>query len=116
VRTLGFLPDTVLVDPEYLMLSKNNTTLKATPVNGTPGVDVFPNPVTDPVTVYLHDISHPSATLRLINAIGQVLYKKDIALINGAEIYQLNMGHLPKGLYILSITAGDFNFNKQLVK
>jgi aminopeptidase N len=118
IRTLGFVPDTVLVDPDYWLISKNNTTSKVSsiPSSGNGAVEIFPNPVTDPLTIYLHDINQPSATIRLINAAGQLVYKKDIALVNGAEVHQLNMGNLAKGMYILAITAGDFNYKKQLVK
>ena len=117
IRDIGFKPDTVLIDPEYRLISKNNTTAKVVFSNtGNPGVEVNPNPMQGPVTVYLHDFSQPSADLALYNAIGQLVYKQNIILTNGAEVFQLNVGNLSRGGYILKITAGDFKYTKKLLK
>ncbi|MEP7164983.1 MAG: M1 family aminopeptidase [Ferruginibacter sp.] len=117
VRDIGFIPDTVLVDPEYWLISKNNTTGKVVfPSTGNPGVEVNPNPVQNPLTVYLHDFKQESAYLTLHNMLGQLIYKQNIKLINGAEIVPLNFSNLSHGEYILKITAGDFKYTKQLLK
>jgi len=117
VRNIGFIPDTVLIDPEYWLISKNNTSAKTVFANtGNPGVEVYPNPMQDPVTVYLHDFNKPSAQLFLYNALGQLVHKQNIILINGAEILQLNVGHLSHGEYILKVTAGDFKYTKKLLR
>ena len=117
IRNIGFIPDTVLVDPEYWLISKNNTTEKVVfPNNGEPGVEVYPNPIQNPLTVYLHDFKQGSADLVLYNMLGQLIYKKNITLINGAEVVQLNFNNLSRGKYILKITSGDFKYTKTLLK
>ena len=117
VKNIGFKPDTVLIDPEYRLISKNNTTAKVVFSNtGNPGVEVYPNPMQNPVTVYLHDFDQSSADLVLYNAIGQLVYKQNIILINGAEIIQLNIGNLSRGEYILKITTGDFKYTQKLLR
>ena len=117
IRNIGFKPDTVLIDPEYWLISKNNTSAKVVFANtGNPAVEVYPNPLQDPVTVYLHDFNQPAAQLVLYNALGQLIYKQNIILVNGAEILQLNVGNLSRGVYILKITAGDFKYTKELLR
>jgi len=117
VKNIGFRPDTVLVDPEYRLISKNNTTDKVVFNNtGNPGVEVYPNPIQDPVTVYIHDLDRASADLCLYNALGQLVHKQNVILINGAEIIQLNVGNLSRGEYILKITAGDFKYTQKLLR
>ena len=117
VKNIGFIPDTVLIDPEYWLVSNNNTASKVVfPNTGNPVVEVYPNPMQNPLTIYLHDFNRPSAGLVLYNAIGQLVYKQNIILINGAEILLLNVGNLPAGGYVLKITSGDFKYTKKLLR
>ncbi|CAN5777167.1 M1 family aminopeptidase [soil metagenome] len=116
-RNIGFRPDTVLIDPAYWLISRNNTSSKTVFANsGNPVVEVYPNPMQDPVTVYLHDFYQSNAHLFLYNGIGQLIYKQNIILINGAEILQLNVANLSGGTYILKIRAGDFKYSKKLLR
>lgn len=116
-RVIGFTPDTVLVDPEYWLVSKNNSAARIDfGVTGNPVVEIYPNPMQDPLTVYLHDFTEPMATLVLYNALGQLVQKQTIQLINGAEILQLNTGKFPPGEYFLKVTAGDFKFIAKLLR
>ncbi len=117
IRNIGFIPDTVLVDPEYWLITKNNSTSKMIfPNTGNPAVEIFPNPIQNPFTVYLHDFKQESADLTLHNMLGQLIYKQSIKLINGAEFLQLNWSYLSKGEYILKITTGDYKYTKKLLK
>ena len=116
-RYIGFKPDTVLVDPEYWLISKNNTTAKTTFVNtGNPSVEVYPNPMQYPVTVFLQNFSRGNADMALYNDAGQLIHKQNIILVNGGEIIQLNVRNLSRGVYILKITAGDFTYTKKLLR
>ena len=117
IRNIGFKPDTVLVDPEYWLISKNNSTEKIIfPSTGNPVVELFPNPIQNPFTVYLHDFNLDAADLVMFNMLGQQIYKQHIKLINGAEILQLNFNNLSHGTYILKIISGDFKYTKKLLK
>src|SRR5690606_41476164 len=47
-KNIGFVADTVIIDPEYWLISANNITTKITSQNGEKNsVKVFPNPFTD---------------------------------------------------------------------
>ncbi|MEO6668637.1 MAG: M1 family aminopeptidase [Ferruginibacter sp.] len=117
IERLGFIPDTVLIDPEYNLVTKNNTSQKvATSNSGMPGVSVYPNPVQNPLTVYLHDFNETSANIILYNMAGQLIYKQKVALIDGTELVYLNLGHLSRGKYILKVLAGKFNYSTSLLK
>ena len=105
-----------MVDPEYWLISKNNTTLKTVfPNTGNPVVEIFPNPIQNPLTVYLHDFNQPAADLVLYNMLGQLVYKQNIKLFNGAEFLQLNLSNLSRGEYIIKVTAGEFKYTKKLL-
>ncbi len=117
IKNIGFIPDTVLIDPEYWLISKNNVATKVALSNsGNPGVEVYPNPVQNPLTVYLHDFNEPVAYLSIYNMAGQLVAKQQVVLINGTELVNLNLQHLARGQYILQIKAGSFRYTKKLLK
>ncbi len=117
IRNIGFIADTVLIDPEYWLITKNNTAVKTTLTNSGKGaVEIYPNPVTNPLTVYLHDFSENTATIRIYNNLGQLVFVKNIPLYNGAELLQLSLGQLPKGVYIVKVNVGENKFVKRIIK
>lgn len=99
---LGFVPDTVIVDPEYWLISRNNTAEKS-PYAGTgiSGIDIYPNPAIGPVSVFLHDIDGETVELRLYNSAGQLLWKGNQALLNTTAFLQFDMRNMASGVYYL---------------
>jgi len=117
IRQLGFVPDTVLIDPEYWLISKGNTSEKTFfPSSGNPAVEIYPNPIRNPLYVYLHDFNQPSASLTLHNAAGQLVYKQNVKLINGSEFLQFDFSRLARGEYFMKIVAGDFHYTQKLLR
>lgn len=116
IRNIGFIPDTVLVDEAYQIISKGNTSKKIAAINtGKPAVEVYPNPIQNPVNVYLHDFTGNNATIRIYGSDGRMVYAKDIVLIDGAEFFQIPFNHLAKGRYIMKIVSGEVVITKQLI-
>ena len=117
IRNIGFIADTVLVDPDYWLISKNNTTLKTNSTNTGKGVvEIYPNPLTKPLNVYLQDFSENIATIYIYNNLGQLLSTKNVQLYNGAELLQLPLRQLPKGVYIVKINVGNNKFVQRIIK
>ena len=118
LKNLGFVADSVFIDPEYWLLSRNNTTTKVQDVvNGQNIVQVYPNPIQNQFSVYLRNFVSPSAVITLFNAGGQRLYTKNINLVNGSEYIEIPSQHLPAGTYLLQITAGNnFKYVKKLLR
>ena len=117
IKQVGFVPDTVLVDPDYWIISKNNTTQKIALSNSGEGIaDIYPNPVTNPLNIYLHYFSATEASIQISNALGQVMYKNLVGLINGAELLQIPIRQWARGLYTVNIIAGNRKIVKQIVR
>jgi aminopeptidase N len=118
IKNIGFIPDTVLIDPEYWLISKNNTTTKVVDVvSGQNVVQVFPNPVSDPFFVYLRNFTAPSAIIHLYNAVGQLVYVKATGISNGSAFIELPSKNLAAGEYTLRVQTGNgFKYAKKLVK
>lgn len=116
IRDIGFLPDTVLVDPELWLISKNNSTQKTAVINsGNGAVDIHPNPVASPMTVFIHDFNAGNADVHIVNATGQLMYKKNVVLVNGAEIVRIPTNSWAKGMYIVHVKAGDKKIIKRVL-
>jgi aminopeptidase N len=114
---IGFIADTVLVDPEYWLLSRNNSTIKkASVISGQNIVQVFPNPLPNQFHVYLQNFVSNKVSITLYNAIGQLLYKKELTLANGSVYLDIPSHQLPHGEYNLRIQSGDFKYAKKLIK
>ena len=117
IRDIGFMADTVLIDPNYWLVTKNNTTSKLSVINTTTGILVYPNPVQDRFNVFLQNLPASSASLNLYNAAGQLVYSRNIALLNGTEFIEVPSANLAAGEYTMRILAGnDFRFVKKLLK
>lgn len=116
-RNIGFIADTVLIDPEYWLVTKNNVSAKVP--DATPGqnvVQVFPNPVGNQFYIYLRKMLAGNASIHVFNTAGQRVYTKNIQLVNGSAYVEIPSQFLSKGVYFLKIHAGDFKFVKKLLK
>jgi len=116
-RNIGFIADTVIVDPDYWLITRNNTQQKIT---NAPGggelITVFPNPVQGQFYVYFVNFTHPDATINLYDEIGQLIYRKAIT-VNGSEFIEVPTDRLAKGGYIVKIIAdGKTLFIKKILK
>jgi hypothetical protein len=115
---LNFIPDTVLIDPELWLLSKNNSQQKLQPPGNSNGIQVSPNPAGSNNWNLL--IKNPSGTsygLQLFTASGQLLLKYRIAT-SGADISTaIQNTRLPNGTYLLRIDDGTKNiFSQKIIK
>ena len=117
LQSIGFQPDTVLVDPEYWLISKNNSTQKTTLANSGEGIaEIYPNPVTNPLSILLHDFRGTSANVNITNAKGQRMYMRVIGLTNGAELIQIPTQNWAPGMYVILIDVAGKKIVKQVVR
>jgi len=117
IKNIGFIADTVLIDPDYWLITKNNVSAKL--ADATPGqnvIQVFPNPVGDLFYIYMHKMVAANADINLYNAAGQLIYIKKINLINGSGYIEIPSKKLSKGVYFLRIHADGLKFVKKLLR
>jgi aminopeptidase N len=117
IRNIGFVADTVLIDPDYWLISKNNISVKVPDPSAQNSIQVFPNPVQGQVYISLRNLAASTASINLYNAIGQLVYSKNITLLNGSEYIEVPAQQMAAGEYTLRIQAGnDIKFVKKLLK
>jgi hypothetical protein len=117
IRNIGFVADTVLVDPEFWLTSRFNTSVKI-PDQAAYGIKVFPNPVIDQIYISFSQLtSSSSATIVLYNSSGQRVYSSNVTLLNGSQYIAIPAQHLASGVYTIRINAGsELKYTKKLWK
>lgn len=116
LENIGFVPDSIFIDPEAWLITKNNTVTKTADNSAPNTVIVYPNPIQNQLSIWLRNIAAAEAYVTLYNAAGQLLQKQQIKLTNGSEYIEIPAAHLPAGIYTLRLTAGDFKYTKKLLK
>lgn len=115
-ENIGFVADSVFIDPDYWLISKNNIAVKTADKAPQNTVQVFPNPIQSQFAVYLRNMAAPSATINMYNAAGQLLSSQKINLVSGSQYVEVPSQHLPSGVYTLRITTDNFKYIKKLLK
>jgi hypothetical protein len=118
IRNIGFIADTVFVDPEYWLITRNNTAQKVP--DGATGqniVQVYPNPIRDQFYVYLRNVPNTAGTIQLFNAVGQLVHSRKLNIQNGSEFVEIQTGHLASGVYTVRVTTDSgVKFTKKLIR
>ncbi|MEP6950718.1 MAG: M1 family aminopeptidase [Ginsengibacter sp.] len=114
---IGFIADTIIIDPDYWLITKNNTSQKVKDsINGENIVQIFPNPFTNSFNVYLRNFTQQNGALKIFNTQGQLLFRKNI-MASGSFFTEVNTQSFPPGMYVLKIEAGnEVKFTKKILK
>jgi aminopeptidase N len=118
VRNIGFVADSVFVDPEYWLISKNNTVTKLAELALLPGaVNVYPSPCINELNVQLQSFTGNSLSLLLHNVLGQTMLHTTVPLYQGKAFLNIPVAQLSSGHYILTVIAEDgFKTTQRVVK
>ncbi len=101
---LNFVPDTVLIDPEYWLLSKGNTQQKLTVPTANDYIQITPNPAgSSNWTITIKNPSQANYSYTLINNLGQTLYQSSLTTNGGDVSKQIPNTQLPNGTYTIVI-------------
>jgi hypothetical protein len=80
-------------------------------------LQISPNPFTDLLKLNLNASKRSDAVINIVNAAGQQVYYRKIALESGANIISLdNMQKLSKGLYVMQIQSGGEILKHKLIR
>ena len=70
------------------------------------GLTVYPVPADEMLTVNFTSLMDQRMTLRLVNALGQVVVEENLGMVSGQRVLNINTSNLSAGIYSLSITNG----------
>ncbi|MCX6306020.1 MAG: T9SS type A sorting domain-containing protein [Bacteroidetes bacterium] len=85
--------------------------------SGTISLAVYPNPVTDHVSVSISMTQEVRVTAQILDLAGRVLSGNTFVLHNGANLFSLSTSLLPAGVYTLRVFSPEgFDTHNRLVK
>lgn len=113
----GFTADSAFFDPQGWLLSDKNTVIKtiSEAVNNNE-IKIFPNPGAGNLFVSLINPTGKRVAFQLLNASGQLLYKKEIEITGRDELIQIPSYQFPAGIYWVRVKGDNFNVVKKVVK
>ena len=115
---IGFKADTVIVDPGYWVLSRNNVSVKEADIPGDINeIKVYPVPTsTTSVTLSIKNPVERSMVVRIFNAAGQLMSQQNLSTPGRDEEIQINISKLSAGVYLLRLDAGNFKATRHIIK
>lgn len=102
---VGFKADTVIIDPDIWILAKTKTVSRTTTELLPPDdLQLYPNPSPGDAVLRLRNATGNKLSVRLFNAVGQLLFSRDIATAPGALVeVNIPLTRYPKGTYVVDI-------------
>jgi aminopeptidase N len=116
IRDIGFIPDTVIFDPEVKLISANNTAERIDIKNPPNYVKIFPNPFNAQFTIQLTKFADPAVSITIYSAVGQLMYKKEVSLPAGNEIVMIPSSTWSSGIYIVHVNSKTSKYVKSILK
>lgn len=115
IRDIGFAADSVIIDPDYWVISGNNTSEKLKE-NAENKIDIFPSPFLNEFYINLRNFTSTKARLRIYDSKGSLMIKNDF-VINNSLFYIVNAQNFGRGVYFLKIeTDNGIKFAKKILK
>lgn len=103
-KSIGFIPDTVIVDPDYWLITKNNTTQK-TEFSAEPNtVLVYPSPFHQSFSLFLQNFDGTKVDFKIYDMKGALVYNQSSSL-NQSYYQEIYTAAWPRGVYLLKITT-----------
>jgi aminopeptidase N len=115
IRDIGFAADTVIIDPDYWLITANNTSEKSEE-NAQNKVDIFPLPFLNQFYINLRNFGLTNANLKIYDSKGSLMLKNHFT-INNSLFFTVNTQNFARGIYFLKIeTDNGIKFAKKLLK
>lgn len=82
---------------------------------GVDGLNIYPNPSDEFVTIEMNTLSEMDMTIQIINLNGQTIVNDELIDQNGQVLRQYEMSQIPSGVYLISIQTEYSSVIKRLI-
>jgi aminopeptidase N len=115
---IGFIADTVLVDPNLWVVSANNKTVHHGYTGSLNEIKIYPNPVGNgPLYISLKNPTEQKLSVQLYNVAGQLLYVKTFDTPGGDQLLSIPFASYPRGIYLIKMDADNaIHFAGKIIK
>lgn len=108
IKDIGFIADTVLIDPESWLISRNNSSEKLLDIEpNSNNLVVFPNPFQDQFSILINNFKSAQISLSLYDAAGKKVFEQAYNLFRGKEFISIPCQQLATGRYTLKVSDGS---------
>ncbi len=108
---LGFVADTVLIDPDHQLISGKNKSIHQTLaldiMMSSSDVQTYPNPVTDKLSVNIKSLGVQEFRAVLYNSAGEKVWSQTFSGAKSMQSFTVPFTAMPRGIYLLHITTDD---------
>jgi aminopeptidase N len=104
---VGFIPDSAIIDPDFKLISANNTVTKTEIAASEENVSIFPNPIGNEFSVLLKNMTEGILFIRLYDTKGNLLYQRRVGNFRGSELVNIPSERLPRGMYWVIVKKDD---------
>jgi PKD repeat protein len=77
-------------------------------------IRIYPNPNQGTFNLEISTLSAKSLNIRMINALGEVVYQKDNLEVDGNVLETINAGYSAKGMLILQVSDGENTWKRKV--
>ena len=115
---IGFIADSVLIDPDYWLITRNNSFEKIIDNFGPENeVLIYPNPVRNTLYIYLKNNEANHAAIKLFDATGKLVLQNDLRFAGLAAYKEIDLKKFPTGTYFLHLqTDKQLKVVKKILK
>ncbi len=82
--------------------------------NSLKDIELYPNPTSGLVYIGFNAIENTTLNISLVSLTGAKLYSKDLGVVNGQKIEELDLSNFSKGVYMLKFTTDKGNFVRKI--
>lgn len=94
----------------------NQAPLSVKEANAITAINLYPNPAADITTLQIDAVAKTKASLTIVNMLGQTIVGKTLNLAAGKNYEIIDVSLLAKGIYYISIVAGNKQTAQKLIK
>ncbi len=115
IRDIGFAADTLIIDPDYWLITANNTSEKLEEKMQNK-IDIFPSPFLNEFYINLRNFSSTKVRLGIYDSKGTLMAKNYFA-INNSLLYKVSTQFFARGVYFVEVeTDNGVKFAKKILK
>lgn len=79
-------------------------------------LNIFPNPTNDITTISFNNQQNQDLTLRVVNLQGQVVHRRVLSAVSGAQQVQVDLSEFPQGLYLIGLEQNGYSTYTKVIK
>ena len=101
---------------DSLLIERIHVNTSVEGLDGNIRLEVYPNPFHNDLYLSLRDLQISDIRIEIFDLTGRKQYQKDFYQLTGNQVINLDLDHLPSGIFILKIKSGHLNSEKKLIK